>query len=125
MLSKNCNEKAEKRFFIKAIGYFEKPKKVTIDKSGSNNAALTSINKKLHEHDRIEIRQIKHLNNVVEQDHRFIKRISKPTLGFKAFYSASATLIGIELHHMLSKGQHKEAANMPVYQQSRLCNGFG
>jgi len=46
---------------------------------------------------------------VVEQEHRFIKRITKPTMGFKAFYSESATLIGIELCHMLSKGQHINA----------------
>ena len=117
MLSKHRDEKAAKRFFTKAVGYSEKPEKVTIDKSGSNNAALQSINKSLNKKDKIEIRQIKYLNNVVEQDHRFIKRITKPTMGFKAFYSASATLIGVEQHHMLRKGQHKDAANMPVYQQ--------
>ena len=117
MLSKDRDEKAAKRFFNKAIGYSEKPEKVTIDKSGSNNSALRSINKNLGKKDEIEIRQIKYLNNIVEQDHRFIKRISKPMLGFKDFHSASATLMGIELHHMLSKGQHKEAKNMAVYQQ--------
>jgi len=45
MLSKNRDEKAAKRFFNKAIGYSEKPEKVTIDKSDSNNVALKSINK--------------------------------------------------------------------------------
>jgi len=117
MLSKNRDKKAAKRFFIKAMGYSKKPDKITIDKSGSNNAALQSINKGFNKKDKIEIRQIKYLNNIVEQDHRFIKRITKPTMGFKAFYSASATLMGIELCHMLSKGQHKNAVNMPVYEQ--------
>jgi len=45
----------------------------------------------------IHIRQIKYLNNIVEQDHRGIKRIVKPMMGFKAFYSAQATIAGIEL----------------------------
>jgi len=65
----------------------------------------------------ILVRQIKYLNNIVEQDHRSIKRITKLMMGFKAFHSAEATLAGIELHHMLKKGQHAHAANLPVYEQ--------
>jgi putative transposase len=53
----------------------------------------------------IEIRQIKYLNNMVEQDHRAVKRITRPMLGFKSFEAAQATLVGIELMHMLKKGQ--------------------
>ena len=43
--------------------------------------------------------------NIVEQDHRFIKKITRPMLGFKSFASAEATLAGIELHHIIRKGQ--------------------
>jgi putative transposase len=50
----------------------------------------------------VEILQIKYLNNLVEQDHRFIKKITKPMMGFKAFYSASATIAGIETAHMIT-----------------------
>lgn len=53
----------------------------------------------------IKIMQSKYLNNIVEQDHRFIKRITKPMLGFKAFHSAAATLAGIEAAHMIRKSQ--------------------
>jgi putative transposase len=53
----------------------------------------------------IIMRQTKYLNNLVEQDHRFIKKLTKPMMGFKAFYSATATLTGIELHRMLRKGK--------------------
>ena len=53
----------------------------------------------------IGIVQSKYLNNIVEQDHRFIKRITRPMLGFKAFYSAAATLAGVEAAHMICKGQ--------------------
>ncbi len=53
----------------------------------------------------IDIRQSKYLNNIVEQDHWFIKRKIRPMMGFKAFNSASATLQGIEIAHMVGKGQ--------------------
>jgi putative transposase len=53
----------------------------------------------------IELRQIKYLNNIVEQDHRAIKRLIRPMLGFKSFRSAAVTLTGIELMHMIRKGQ--------------------
>jgi putative transposase len=64
----------------------------------------------------ITIRQIKYLNNIIEKDHRGIKRITNSMLGFKAFYSAEATLAGIELHRMLRKEQHMNAANTFVHE---------
>jgi putative transposase len=117
MLSEKRDEAAASAFFTKAINASGKPEKVTIDKSGANNAALKSLNKNLKEKDRIEIRQIKYLNNVVEQDHRFIKRITKPMMGFKSFESAQATLAGIELHHMLRKNQHENCETTSVFKQ--------
>ena len=89
---------------------------MTIDKSGSNNAALRSLNKRLKEKDKIDIRQVKYLNNIAEQDHRFIKKITRPTLGFKSYSSAHSTLMGIELHHMLHKGQHINSNHTPVFE---------
>ena len=53
----------------------------------------------------IQVRQVKYLNNILEQDHRFIKRITNPMMGFKAFHSAAATIVGIETAHMIRKGQ--------------------
>jgi len=117
MLSKRRDELSAKRFFKQVIGYSGKPEKVTIDKSGSNQAALTSINNILNKNEKIEIRQVKYLNNIVEQDHRFIKRIVKPMRGFKAFHSATATLLGIELHHMLRKKQHIHSESISIHQQ--------
>jgi len=49
--------------------------------------------------------KVKYLTNIVEQDHRGVKRITRPMLGFKAFDAAQSTLVGIELMHMLRKGQ--------------------
>ena len=65
----------------------------------------------------LTVRQIKYLNNIVEQDHRFIKKITKPMKGFKAFYSAEATLSGVEFHHMLRKNQHQNSDNMIIFEQ--------
>ena len=81
------------------------PETVTIDKSGANLAGLNAINA-----DRevpIKIRQSKYLNNLVEQDHRAIKRIVRPMLGFKSFRCARVILGGIEFMHMIAKGQMK------------------
>ena len=63
------------------------------------------------------MRQIKYLNNIVEQDHRFIKEITKLMKGFKAFHSADATLAGIELRQLLKKGQHTQSANQTIFEQ--------
>ena len=65
----------------------------------------------------LTMRQIKYLKNIVEQDHRFIKKITKPMKGFKAFHSAEATLSGIELHHMFRKKQHKQSDCMTIFEQ--------
>ena len=79
------------------------PEKITIDGSTANEAAIKSYNK---EHGTsIEIRKLKYLNNIVEQDHRAVKRVTRPMLGFKSFEAAQSTLTGIELMHMLRKGQ--------------------
>ena len=53
----------------------------------------------------IELRQCKYLNNIVDQDHRAVKRITNPMLGFKSFWSARKLLAGIETMHMIKKGQ--------------------
>lgn len=96
---------AAKAFFRKAFRENGHPDKVTVDKSGSNKAALDSFNKDLEEDKRFEIRQKKYLNNIVEQDHRFIKKRTRPMLGFKNFYSAKETISGIENIRMIQKGQ--------------------
>ena len=88
---------------IKALRRNGLPETITIDGSDANEAAIKSYNE---EHGTaIVIRQVKYLNNVVEQDHRGVKRITRPMLGFKAFDAAQSTLVGIELMHMLRKGQ--------------------
>ncbi|MEM5405617.1 IS6 family transposase [Paraburkholderia unamae] len=87
-----------------ARAYFEKAiETVTLDKSGSNLAALQAINARRNLP--IKVRQKKYLNNIVEQDHRAIKRRTRPMLGFKKFRCARILLGGIEIMHMIVKGQ--------------------
>lgn len=64
----------------------------------------------------IEILQVKYLNNIIEQDHRFIKKLTKQMKGFKSFNSASATLDGIEVAHMIRKRQFGPSGQS-AYQQ--------
>ena len=96
---------AAKAFFRKAFKENGRPDKVTIDKSGSNKSALDAFNKGAADAEKMEIRQSKYLNNIAEQDHRFIKKRTRPTLGFKNFYSARETISGIENIRMIQKGQ--------------------
>jgi putative transposase len=100
LLTAKHDAAAGRRFFEKAIRHNTVPDKVTMDKSGANRAALEQLNK---ERDvPITIRQVKYLNNIVEQDHHAIKR---PMLGFKSLRAARVVLAGIELMHMIRKGQ--------------------
>jgi putative transposase len=103
LLSAKRAASAARRFFDKAMQQNEVPDTVTMDKSGANKAAIDQIidDKGIP----IVVRQVKYLNNIVEQDHRAIKRITKPMLNFKSFRSARNVLAGIELMHMIRKGQ--------------------
>ena len=94
---------AARRFFVRALELHDVPEKITIDKSGANTAAVRSLvaDSGLH----IELCQSKYLNNLVEQDHRAVKRRTRPMLGFKRFWSAAKIIAGIATMHMIKKGQ--------------------
>jgi transposase-like protein len=103
LLTARRDEAAARRFLERAIDHHGEPEKITIDKSGANTAAIHSYNT---EHEaKIDLRQCKYLNNIVEQDHRAIKRITRPMLGFKSWRYARIMLAGIETMHMIRKGQ--------------------
>ena len=103
LLTARRDKAAALRFFDKAMKVNGVPDKVAMDKSGANKAAMNEINTSREMP--ILVRQVKYLNNIVEQDHRFVKRVTRPMLGFKSFRTASAVLAGIELMHMIRKGQ--------------------
>jgi len=94
------------------------------------NAAYSAAMEKLKQEDTIdqetELRQSKYLNNEIEQDHRSIKRIVKPMMGFKTFNSARKTLSGIEAMNMMRKGQVKDVERGDVTAQAAfVCQIFG
>jgi len=119
MLSELRDEAAATVFFKQVINQHGFPDKVVMDKSAANYAGLANINLLLilaGFATLIDIYQVKYLNNIIEQDHRSIKKITNPMMGFKAFYSAEATIAGIETAHMIRKGQLSEN-NIPAYKQ--------
>ena len=93
LLTARRDKAAALRFFDKAVKASGVPEKVTMDKSGANKAAMDEINARGETP--IIVRQVKYLNNIVEQDHRAVKRVTKPMLNFKSFRSARNALAGI------------------------------
>ena len=79
LLTAHRDKKAAKRFLRKAIRHHSVPEKITIDKNGANTAAIEDYN--AENGSEIELRQNKYLNNLIEQDHRAIKRLIKLMLG--------------------------------------------
>lgn len=107
LLTARRDAAAALRFFRKAIRNHGEPEVVTIDKSGANTTALATLNADTPEEEAITIRQSKYLNNLIEQDHRNIKRRIRQMLGFKSFRRSQTILAGIELIHMIRKGQYQ------------------
>ena len=106
LLRAHRDKAAARRYFEKAIDQNGEPETITVDKSGANLAAPEALN--AGRATPIRIRQNKYLNNLVEQDHRAIKRIIKPMMGFKDFRCARIILAGIEVMHMIRKGQMQD-----------------
>ena len=96
LLTEHRDTEAALRFLTQAIRRHGVPETITIDGSEANEAAIKRDNRGARPH--IIIRQVKYLNHMVEQDHRAIKRVTRPMLGFKSFDAAQSTLVGIELH---------------------------
>jgi putative transposase len=103
LLTEERNERAARRFLTKAIGRHGVPERVTIDGSEANAAAVRGYNEA--HGTTIAVRQVKYLSNIIEQDYRMVKRMTRPMLGFKSVKAAQCTLAGVELMHMLKKGQ--------------------
>ena len=112
------NLTAAKRFLREALKRQGRPERIVIDGSQTNREAILSCDSTDRLQDRsrrklkpIQIRQSAYLNNRIEQDHRAVKRRIRPMLGFKSTKSARVILGGIEMVHMMRKGQAKYACN--------------
>jgi transposase-like protein len=114
--SEKRNLAAAKRFLRKALKRHGRPERIVIDGSQTNREAILSCDTidRLQDRSRrqlkpIRVRQSAYLNNRIEQDHRAIKRRIRPMLGFKSMASARVILSGVEMVHMMRKGQAKYA----------------
>ncbi len=107
MLSAKRDAKAAKRFLKKTLNapHTIEPRVITVDKHAAYPPAINELKKDEALLETTETRQVKYLNNIIEQDHRFIKRRVKPGLGFGSFNTARRTLTGYEAMNMIRKGQ--------------------
>jgi putative transposase len=125
--SERRNLAAAKRFLARALKRHGRPERIVIDGSQTNREAILACDTENRLQDRsrrklepIRIRQSAYLNNRIEQDHRAVKRRVRPMLGFKSIVCARAILGGIEMIHMMRKGQAKYAG----YSQLSLAEQF-
>ncbi|MGG0762201.1 IS6 family transposase [Bacillus paramycoides] len=106
-LSKSRDTQAAKRFFKKALAFscVSKPRVITVDKNLAYPVAIQELKEEKHMPEGIQLKQVRYLNNIVEQDHRLIKKRVRSMLGFKSFKTATSILSGVEATHMMKKGQ--------------------
>ena len=107
MLSAKRDAKAAKRFLKKVLKarHTQTPRVITVDKHAAYPAAVNELKEEANLPEDTELRPVKYLNNIVEQDHRRVKKLVKPGLGFGSFNSARRTLKGYEAMAMIRKGQ--------------------
>ena len=114
MLSATRNQKAAMIFFkrLSSLSHAVKqPRVIGTDKNPSYPPDFEVCKEMNVFIERVALRQIKYLNNIIEQDHRFVKKRAKSSLWFQSFDTAKVTIAGYETMHMIRKGQLKIAGN--------------
>ena len=124
MLSAKRDTKAAVRFFKKVLKgkHTEVPRVINVDKNGAYPPAIKDLKKEELMPKKTKLRQVKYLNNLIEQDHRFIKRRVNPGLGFSSFNTARRTIRGYEAMNMLRKGQIENVEKGDVMGQISFIN---
>jgi transposase-like protein len=97
---------------------------INVDKNAAYPPAFEDLKKENSVEKDCELRQVKYLNNRVEQDHRSVKRITKAGLGYKSFYTAWRTIRGIEIMHMINKGQVEGVNKKDVVAQKNFVESL-
>jgi transposase-like protein len=122
LLSARRDAASAKRFFRKALGQPHKvnPRTITVDKNAAYPRAVADMKADGEMWRRSKLRQVKYLNNIVEQDHRRIKRLVAPGLGFASFRTARRTLAGYEVMAMVRKGQVRRVGGRDMRAQARF-----
>ncbi|MBD3884719.1 IS6 family transposase [Phormidium tenue FACHB-886] len=126
MLSATRDGKAAARFFRKVLKaqHTQAPRVINVDKNAAYPVAMETLKGDKTLAEATELRQVKYLNNRVEQDHRTIKRITRPMMGLKTFNSARRTLRGIEAMNMIRKGQVKGIEQRDSVSQVRFIQAI-
>jgi transposase, IS6 family len=126
MLSTSRDADAAERFFRKVLdaGHTTLPRVMTVDKHAAYPLAFDALQHDGTLAESCQLRQCKYLNNIIEQDHRFVKRRVNSGLGFGAFATAQRTIQGYEALHMLRTGQIEEMAKGDVLAQNRVINSL-
>ncbi len=126
MLSARRNKDAAKRFFKKALKgkQNKQPRVINVDKDKAYPPATEKLKKEKILDNDSELRQVKYLNNRIEQDHRGVKKITKASLGYKSFYTAWRTIRGIEIMHMINKGQVDGVSNRDSVSQKEFVESL-
>jgi len=124
MLSPTRDAGAAERFFRQVLqaSHTRTPRVITVDKNAAYPPAFDALQQDSTLPETCRLRQCKYLNNMIEQDHRFVKRLVNPGLGFGAFHTAQRTIQGYEAMHMLRKGQMEGIAKGDVLAQNRVIN---
>lgn len=124
MLSAKRAGKAAARFFRKVLGakHTQIPRVITVDKNAAYPVAMDELKQEKTLKPETELRQSRYLNNIIEQDHRPVKRIVKPMMEFQSFNTARRTLRGIEAMNMVRKGQVKGASQGDSVSQAEFIN---
>ena len=122
LLSARRDASAAKRFFRKALAqpHTVNPRTITVDKNPAYPKAVTEMKDDGEMWRRSRLRQVKYLNNIIEQDHRRIKRLTRPGLGFGGFWTARRTLAGFEAMAMIRKGQVRNIRGNDIRAQSKF-----
>ncbi|MFB9760777.1 IS6 family transposase, partial [Ectobacillus funiculus] len=126
-LSKTRDHKVAKHFFKKALRSFHvsKPRVITVDKNPAYPIAVEELRKEKNMPSGMQLRQKKYLNNIVEQDHRFIKKRVRSMLRLKSFRTATYILSGIEAMHMIKKKQVHQGVKSAQNRKEFIDKLFG
>ena len=122
MLSAKRDGKAATHFFRKTLkaGHTQPPRVINVEQNAAYPTAIDALKDEETLSKTVELRQNKYLNNMIEQDHRQVKRVVKPMMGFKSFNTARRTLRGIEAMSMIRKGQVNKIAQGDSVSQAKF-----
>jgi transposase, IS6 family len=126
LLSAKRDASAAKRFFRKALAqpHTVNPRTITVDKNPAYTKAVADMKSGGQLWRFTRLRQAKYLNNIVEQDHRRVKRLTRPGLGFGGFWTARRTLAGFEAMAMIRKGQVQNIGGRDIRAQATFIAGL-